>query len=211
MCSGARNADGPISSRAVRGVLGGGEVGVRARAAPRRQLQHLRAQCRHHPAVGGDTVFVELIEVFHQRVVRLAVFGDRLGMPDADTEQEASRVGPVDPMERVGDRLGRVRPDVDDAGGYLQRRGRFENGLHPRQFGGGRTADPDGPVTQGFDVFGLGRRDAASERSEPAEIGLAYSRIGHGCPNLPSGRSYSAFTAARPWVASPGCFRCWLV
>ena len=120
----------------LRGVLRSGQVGVRAGAALRRKLQHPRAQRRDHPTIGGDAVVVELVEVVHQRVVGLAVFGDRLGMPDADTQQEAARVGLVDAVERLGHRLGGRRPDVDDAGGHLQRGRRFEDGLHPLQLGG---------------------------------------------------------------------------
>ena len=86
--------------------------------------------------MGGDPVLVELVEVFDQRVVGLAIFGDRLGMPDADTEQETARVSPVDAVERLGHRFGRRRPDVDDPGRYLQRRRRFQDGFHPGQLGG---------------------------------------------------------------------------
>ena len=56
-------------------------------------------------------------------------------MPDADAQQESARVGLVDPVERLGHRLGGRRPDVDDAGGNLQGGRRLEDGLHPGQLG----------------------------------------------------------------------------
>src|SRR6201992_3398294 len=62
---------------------------------------------------------------------------------------------------------------------------------------GRRTTDPDRPVTQGFDVFGLFRRDAASERSEPAKIGLARSSIDHGGSNLCGDAVYSVSSVCR--------------
>ena len=87
----------------------------------------------------------------------------RLGVADADAQQEAAGIDLVDPVERLGDGS-RVRgPDVDDAGGHLQRGGLFEDGLHPVQLGRRRTADPNGTVTQRLDVLRLLWGYAASE------------------------------------------------
>ena len=56
-----------------------------------------------------------------------------LGMADADAEQEAAGVGLVDAVKRLRDGPGCGRPDVDDPGGDLQRRGLREDRFHPRQ------------------------------------------------------------------------------
>ena len=132
LCSGARNASGPISSRASGGVLGCGQVGVCARG-PRRadsfstcgpSAATTRRSLRH-------AVLVELVEVLDERVDRLAVLLVGLGMADADAEQEPAGVGRLDAVERLGDRPGVGRPDVDDAGGHLQRRRRRRGSVPP--------------------------------------------------------------------------------
>ena len=66
-------------------------------------------------------------------------------MAYADTEQEAARVGLVDPVKRLGDRRSGRRPDVDDAGRHLQCGRGFEDGFDPGQLGGRRTTTQTAP------------------------------------------------------------------
>ena len=99
LCSGARNADGPISSSSLGGVLGRGQVRMGARAALRGELQHPWPERRHDAALFRDAVLVELVQVVVQGVDGLAVFGERFGMPDADAQQKSSGVGLVDAVE----------------------------------------------------------------------------------------------------------------
>ncbi len=64
---------------------------MRARGPLRGELQDFRTERGHHAAVfGGDSVFVELVQVVAEGVERLLVLGDRLAVTDADAEQEAS-------------------------------------------------------------------------------------------------------------------------
>ena len=83
-------------------------------------------------------------------------------------------------------------PDVDDAGGHLQRGGGLEDGLDPLQLGRRRSAGPDGAVAQRLDVLRLlgGQllpRRVVTEHAELAEIGFR-----HGWLNPLPGRGYSA-------------------
>jgi hypothetical protein len=116
-------------------VLRRRQVRVRSGTASRGEFDHLRAERRDRPAVLRHSILVKLVEVLSERVVRLLVFGVRLRMPDADTQQEAAGVGLVDPVVRLGDGAGIGCPDVHDAGRQLQRVRRAENGIHPIQFG----------------------------------------------------------------------------
>ena len=78
-----------------------------------------------------------------------------LGVADADAEQEAAGVGLVDAVEGLRDGSRRGGPDVDDAGGHLQRGGLLEDGLHPVQLGRRGTAHPHGAVAQRLDFLRL--------------------------------------------------------
>ena len=110
---------------------------MRARAALRRQLEHLGPERGDHAAAGRHLGGVEHVEVLDQHVVGLAVLVGVLGMPDADAEQEAAGIGVLDAVIRLGDLFGRRRPHVDDAGGHLQRLGLLEDRLDVGQVAGG--------------------------------------------------------------------------
>jgi hypothetical protein len=168
------------------GVLGRGQVGVRTRAAPGGQLEHLWSQRGDDTAVLGHAVLVELVEVVGERVEGLLVFGVRLGVAHADAEQEPVGERLVDAVEGLRDGSRRGGPDVDDAGGHLQRGGGLENGFDPVEFSGWRTADPDGAIAQRFDFLGLLGGRAATEHAKLAEIGFR-----HGWVNPPHRRGYS--------------------
>src|SRR5829696_7047933 len=187
----------------VRGVFGCRQVRVRTCAAPRRQLEHLRTERRDHPAAFRHAVLVELVEVLGERIVGLAVLVSRLGMPDADAQQEAARIGLVDAVEGLGDGSGLRGPDVDDARGDLQRGGLLEDRFDPIQLGRRRSADPHGAIAQRLDVLRMFGCYSASERSEPAEVGLLRS-ISHGSVNPPKPESYSAAAGSSVGVAASG-------
>src|SRR5271168_2991013 len=79
LCSGAKNADGPISSRACAvcsGVVRYGCAPALRRADSFRTWGPRAATTRRC----AGTVVVESVQVLHQRVVGLAVLADRLGM-----------------------------------------------------------------------------------------------------------------------------------
>lgn len=154
---GSEERVGPDQLPGLRGVLGCGQVRVRPRAAPGRQLQDLRSEGSDHAAILGHAVLVELVQVFGERVVRLLVLGVGLGVADADAEEEPVRVGLVDAVERLGDRARRRRPDVDDAGRELQLGGGVEDGIDPVELSWRGPAGPDGPVSEGFDFPKLRR------------------------------------------------------
>jgi len=124
-----------------------------------------------HTLIGWHAVFVELVEVRHQRFVRLAVLPLDFGMANPDAEHEAARMGGVDAMERLGDGFGGGRPDVDDPGGHLQGGRRFQKWLDERQLGRRRTTDPNRAVTQPFDSPSLIGAGADSEEAKSAEVG----------------------------------------
>ena len=110
---------------------------MRARAALRRQLEHLRSERRDHPSAGRHLRGVERVEIFDEHVVGLAVLLGVLGMADADAEQKPAGIRVLDAVIGLRDLVGRRRPDVDDAGGHLQRLGAFEYRLDVVQVAGG--------------------------------------------------------------------------
>ncbi len=112
------NASG-MSLRASAVCSGVVRYGCAPAERSRRQLQHLRAEGGHHTAVLRYAVLVEFVEIVGQRLDRLAVLLVRLGVADADAEDEAARVGLLDPVERLGGRARFGGPDVDDPGGEL--------------------------------------------------------------------------------------------
>jgi hypothetical protein len=144
---------------------------MRACGALRGQLEHLRAERGDHATVLRHAVLVEHVEVLVQRIDGLEVLLMRLGVADADAEQEAARVSLVDAVEGVGDGSGVRRPDVDDARRDLQRGGLLEDRFDPVQLGRRGTAHPYGAVAQRLDVLRLFRSYSASERSESPEVG----------------------------------------
>jgi hypothetical protein len=91
-------------------------------------------------------------------------------MADADTEHKAAGVGPLDAVKRLRDQSGIRRPDVHDAAGDLQRRGRLKHRSGPIQLAGRRIAHPHSAIAQRLDGLGLIGSYDTSEQSEPAEI-----------------------------------------
>src|SRR5882757_2982149 len=135
-------------------------------------------------------------------------------MADPDAEHEAARVGGVDAVERLGDGLGGRRPDVDDPGSHLQRRGRLQKWLDEGQFGRRRAADPNCAVAEPFDFSSLVGGGAKSEVAEPAEADCGGVCCSHCHCNPGIARSYSAttgFLRAAPdlwsweWLKTPSC------
>lgn len=80
--------------------------------------------------------------VRHRSAVLLGV----LVVTDAHAEQEPVRVGRVDEVERLSDRLDRRRPDGDHGGGHHQVRGLLQYRLGESELGGLSAADPQGAV-----------------------------------------------------------------
>src|ERR1700723_3330255 len=113
-------------------------------------------------------------------------------MADPDAEHEAARVGVVDAVERLGDRLGGRRPDVDDPGSHLDRGGRLQKWLDEGQFGGWRTAYPNCAVAQPFNFPSLFGGGAKTEVAEPAEVDCCRFRCSHCHCNRCIPRTYSA-------------------
>ena len=173
---------------------------MRAGAARRRQLEHLWSERGDDPTVLGHPVLVELVEVAPQRVDRLLVLLG--GLRDVRRRSRAGTGRGRPPRMRWNDSAtgpGRRGPDVDDAGGDLQRRGVLQNGLDPIQFGRRRAAYPDRAVAQRLDLLGLLRGDPTAERAEAAQI---CSGFRHGCLNQRCTVGYSAAAESSPGVAA---------
>src|ERR1700686_160676 len=119
-------------------------------------------------------------------------------MADPAPEHEAARVGGVDAVERLGDGLGGGRPDVDDAGSYLQRGSRLQKWLDERKIRRRRTADPTRAVAQPFDFLSLVGGGAESEEAESAEVACGGVWCGHcDCnPRIPLTYSAAGETSA---------------
>src|SRR5271163_3871078 len=121
-------------------------------------------------------------------------------MADPNAEHKTARVGGVDAVERLGDGLGGRRPDVDDAGGHLQRGSRLQKWLDERQLGRRRTTDPNCAVAQPFDFLGLVGGGAKSEEAKSAEVNCRGVWCGHRYCNPRVLRTYSAAgPSARLW------------
>src|SRR4051794_33004061 len=106
-------------------------MGTRATACG--QLEHLRPDRGQDAATLRDAVLVELVEVVVERVDWLAIRLICLAMADADAEQEAVGVVAFDAVKGLRDEPGVRRPDVHDAAGHLQRRGRPKHRFGPIQ------------------------------------------------------------------------------
>ncbi|SCD42865.1 hypothetical protein GA0115246_101652 [Streptomyces sp. SolWspMP-sol7th] len=130
------------------GVLRRHEVRVRAGRAGPRELQHLRAECREDAPRGGHGARgrVERVEVGDHRRVRLAVVLHGGGVARAEAEEVAARVRLVEVRRLGGDVLGRVLPDVEDAVGDGDPRGRGDERGGPRH--AAVPAEPHRPVPQ---------------------------------------------------------------
>ena len=149
------------------GVVGGGQVRVRAGGALGGEREHLRAERGQRPVLDGHALGVEDVEVVDDRVVGAAVLLGGLRVADADAEQEAAGMGGGDPVVGRRDVLGGRGPHVDDAGGDGQVRGGVEQLLGEEQVGGRRPADPDRAVAERLDLLGETRGELVAAPPDP--------------------------------------------
>src|SRR5699024_8632261 len=85
-------------------------------------------------------------------VVGALVFLGGFGIADADAEQEPAGMVVGDPAPGLRDFAGVCGPHVDDSGGDTDPAGRVEQLLRKGKVPVRRATDPDGPVTEPFDL-----------------------------------------------------------
>ena len=149
-------------------VLDGHEVGVGARGALRRQVEHLRAQRGQAALVGGRRLGrrVQGVEERPHRRERPAVVARGLGVTDPDAEHEPARERGA---EHGGGRRGLrgiAAPDVEDPGRGDERRRRLEDRADVARLR--RAAHPPGAEPE---RLGDPRRLTRPLRAERAEGG----------------------------------------
>src|SRR3954447_20723961 len=162
------------------GVLRGGEVGVGAERALRGEVEHLRPERGGEPLIARHGLLsgVEAVEEVAHGLQRPRVVRGRLGMPDADAEDEAARELALE-LRTAGRHVGRrVLPDVEDARGDRERLGGLEEGPDLRERGAA-------PEPQRAEAEALDLRAA-----------LAAGTAGHPDPDAPEVR-HAASDASR--------------
>ncbi len=108
MCSGARNTEFPITSRAWAVCSGVVRYGCAPALRCADSLSTLGPSAATTLRLVGTHCFIEHVQVLHQYVVGLAVLVGVFGMADADAEQEPAWVGVLDAVIRLGDLFGRA-------------------------------------------------------------------------------------------------------
>ena len=128
---------------------------MRAAGGVARQLEHLRPDRREHPPVaghgGGDGVQVVEVPAGHlQRLLVLARVGllDEQRVADANAEQRAVRVIGLQRGEPRAHLVGGVHPEVQDAGGGDDGRGRVEKRAQRAEHVAAGVGDPQRGVAE---------------------------------------------------------------
>ena len=80
--------------------------------------QNLGAQSGKHQVLSWHACGIKLVQILENSGEWMAILRGRFRVPDADTEQEPSRMAFTHTVIGVGDSAGSVMPHVDDPGGY---------------------------------------------------------------------------------------------